>query len=202
MQMGKELSEMTLEELWRLFPIILKEHNREYKSWYEVEKQNLLGLINNKNIMRLNHIGSSAVEGLIAKPIIDILLEIDNAADIEQLKDILSWNGWILMSSQRNPYMQLSFNKGYTKEGFAEKVYHLHIRYYDDWNELYFRDYLMEHKEVVEEYGKLKLGLIEKYEHDRDGYTNAKTDFILKYSEKARGEYSDKYNPKKCGGLR
>lgn len=38
----KELSEMTLEELWQLFPIILKEHNDEYKNWYEIEKKQLI----------------------------------------------------------------------------------------------------------------------------------------------------------------
>lgn len=40
--MKRELSEMTLEELWQLFPIILKEHNPDYKNWYEIEKQKLL----------------------------------------------------------------------------------------------------------------------------------------------------------------
>lgn len=193
--MAKELSEMTLEELWELFPIILKEHNAYYKDWYEIEKQELLNCIDRKSIMRINHIGSSAIEGLITKPIVDILLEIDNKTDIEQLTNILMQNGWILMSSQENPYMQISFNKGYTKEGFAEKVYHLHIRYYDNWNELYFRDYLIEHKEVADKYGKLKLALIEKYEHDRDGYTNAKSEFISKYTKKAKEKYGNKYNP-------
>lgn len=193
--MGKELSEMTLEELWELFPIILKEHNTDYKDWYEIEKQKLLNCIDKKNIMRINHIGSTSVEGLIAKPTVDILLEINTETDIEQLKNILLHNGWLLMSSENKPFMKMSFNKGYTKQGFAEKVYHLHVRYYGDWNELYFRDYLIEHKEVTEQYEKLKLGLIEKYEHDRDGYTDAKSDFILKYTQKAKEEYADKYNP-------
>jgi len=188
---------MTLEELWELFPIILKEHNAYYKDWYEIEKQELLNCIDRKNIMRINHIGSSAVEGLISKPTVDILLEIADETDIEQLTRILTQNGWGLMSSQKKPYMQLSFNKGYTKEGFAEKVYHLHICYYDNWNELCFRDYLIEHKDVANEYGKLKLGLLEKYEHNRDGYTNAKSDFISKYTKKAKEKYTDKYNPRK-----
>ncbi|MBB6217988.1 GrpB-like predicted nucleotidyltransferase (UPF0157 family) [Anaerosolibacter carboniphilus] len=100
------------------------------------------------------------------------------------------------MSSRKNPWMDMVFNKGYTKEGFAEKVYHLHVRYYDNWDELYFRDYLKEHEEVAKEYGKLKLELIGKYEHNRDGYTDAKSDFILKYTEMAKQEYADKYNPK------
>lgn len=193
--MGKELTEMTLEELWELFPIILKEHNTDYKNWYEIEKQRLLGCIDKKNIIRINHIGSSAVKGMLAKPTVDILLEIDNESNIEQLTDTLLHNDWLLMSSQKSPYLNMVFNKGYTKEGFAEKVYHLHVRYCGNWNELYFRDYLMEHENVAKEYGKLKLRLIEKYENDRDGYTNAKSDFILKYTEKAKEEYSDKYSP-------
>jgi GrpB-like predicted nucleotidyltransferase (UPF0157 family) len=197
--MGKELSEMTLEELWELFPIILKEHNTAYKGWYEIEKQKLLSCIDRKNIMRINHIGSTSVKGLIAKPTVDILLEINNESNIERLKDTLLHNGWLLMSSENKPFMKMVFNKGYTKEGFAKKVYHLHIRYYDSWNELYFRDYLIEHKEIAKEYGKLKLRLIEKYEHDRDGYTNAKSDFIFKYTQKAKEEYTDRYNPSKLG---
>ena len=193
--MGKELSEMTLEELWELFPIILKEYNTDYRDWYEIEKQKLLNCIDKKNIMRINQLGSTSVEGLIAKPTVDILLEINSETNIEQLKNILLHNGWLLMSSENKPFMKISFNKGYTKRGFAEKVYHLHVRYYGNWNELYFRDYLIEHKEVAVEYEKLKLGLIEKYEHDRDGYTDAKSDFILKYTQKAKEEYADKYNP-------
>lgn len=199
--MGKELSEMTLEELWQLFPIILREHNIYYKDWYEIEKQQLLNCIDRKTIMRINHIGSSAVEGLIAKPTVDILLEIGNETNLERLTNILSQNGWGLMSTQKNPYMQISFSKGYTKEGFAEKVYHLHIRYYDNWSELYFKDYLIDHKDVADEYGKLKLGLREKYEHDRDGYTNAKSDFISRYTEKAKEKYIDKYAPRKTDNL-
>lgn len=194
--MGKELSEMTLEELWELFPIILKEHNTDYKNWYEIEKQELLIYIDNEDIKRISHIGSTAVEGLISKPTVDILMEIDNGSNIEKLKDSLLHNGWTLMSSQESPYLNLSFNKGYTKEGFAEKVYHLHVRYNDNWDELYFRDYLLDHGEVSGEYSKLKLKLLEKYKHNRDGYTNAKSNFILKYTKRAKEEYGDKYNPR------
>ncbi|WP_142413879.1 GrpB family protein [Hathewaya massiliensis] len=192
--MGKELSEMTLEELWELFPIILKEHNIEYRQWYKIEEEKLLNYLNERDVIRINHIGSTAVKGLIAKPTVDILLEINNESNVEQVKSNLLHSGWGLMSFENNPSMKIVFNKGYTKEGFAEKVYHLHVRYKDNWNELYFRDYLIEHHEVAEEYGKLKLKLIKSYEHNRDAYTEAKSDFILKYTEKAKEEYGDKYS--------
>lgn len=191
--MAKELSEMTLEELWELFPIILKEYNPDYKNWYEIERNKLLSYIENKDIIRINHIGSTAVKGLISKPTVDILLEISKETDIEQLTGTLIQNGWILMSSQESPDLRLVFNKGYTKEGFADKVYHLHVRYMGDWNELYFRDYLMEHEDAAREYGRLKLKLLEKYEHDRDGYTEAKSEFVLKYTKKAKEEYGEIY---------
>ena len=195
--MKKKVSELSIDEWKETFPIILKEYNENYKDWYESGKQNILNVVKEKDIARINHIGSSAIEGLISKPTVDILLEIHNESNLEQLTNTLLHDGWILMSSKKDPCMHMALNKGYTKEGIAEKVYHLHVHYYDNWNELYFRDYLMEHEEVANEYGKLKLRLMEKYEHDRDGYTAAKSDFILKYTEKAKEEYADKYNPRK-----
>lgn len=188
----KELSEMTLEELWQLFPIILKEHNPEYKDWYDIEKRKLLSNFS-EIILRINHIGSTAVEGLIAKPTVDILMEIKSQCNLNELKEKLISMGWILMNSTNDPKFKQTYNKGYTKEGFAEKVYHLHVRYKDDWNELYFRDYLIEHPETAEEYGRLKLGLLKKFEHNRDAYTEAKSDFILIITDKARKEYGDRY---------
>ncbi|WML32723.1 GrpB family protein [Clostridium sp. OS1-26] len=191
--MGKVLSEMSLEELWELFPIILKEHNPAYKEWYLSEKGGIVNAIGENNIKQINHIGSSAIEGLIAKPTVDILLEINCNCDIEQIKYKLSNAGWTLMSYENKPDLKMSFNKGYTPNGFAEKVFHLHVRFSGDWNELYFRDYLLIHKEVAEEYGKLKQELKEQYKHNRDGYTTAKTEFIMKYTKIARKEFGNRY---------
>ena len=191
--MGKALSEMSLEELWELFPIVLREHNFSYKDWYLIEKEKIINAVGQNNIKRINHIGSSAVEGLIAKPTVDILLEVAINSDIEHIKMKLINSEWKLMSFSNNPELKMSFNKGYTPEGYAEKVFHLHVRHIGNWNELYFRDYLIAHKEVADEYGKLKIGLKEQFEHNRDGYTEAKTEFINKYSEIARNEFGNKY---------
>ncbi|MEW8972826.1 MAG: GrpB family protein [Tissierellaceae bacterium] len=190
--MKKLLSEMTLEELWVLFPIILREHNSDYSKWYELEKDNIIGCVGLKNIKRINHIGSSSVKGLISKPTVDILMEIGRDSKMEQLKVVLMNDGWILMNEGDKG---LVFNKGYTPDGFSEKVYHLHVRYLGDWDELYFRDYLLVHRDVAEAYGEFKLSLLPKYRHNRDGYTEAKTDFIMRYTEKAREEFRDRYVP-------
>ena len=78
--------------------------------------------------------------------------------------------------------------KGYLSDGFAEKVYHIHVRYSGDYYELHFRDYLIAHTEAAAEYAALKRGLFANYEHNRDGYTDAKGEFIKEITEKARGE--------------
>jgi GrpB-like predicted nucleotidyltransferase (UPF0157 family) len=192
---GKALSELSREELWQLFPIILKDHNPAYKEWYQAEKDELIHTVGQDKILRINHIGSSAVAGLISKPTIDILIEVGHDCNIEGLKSTLCNTGWTLMSVENEPSFKLSFNKGYTPNGFAEKVFHLHVRYLEDWNELYFRDYLLAHRDVAEEYGKLKQKLKEQYEHDRDAYTNAKTEFITRCSQLARKEFGACYAP-------
>ena len=191
--MGKKLSEMSLEELWELFPIILEEHNAEYKSWYIEQKEYVIEAIGQDNFKRISHIGSSAVEGLISKPTVDILLEIDSNSDIEGIISMLVGSGWTLMASSIAPDFKISFCKGYTPDGFADRVFHLHVRHYGDCDELYFRDYLVLHNDIAEEYGVLKQSLLRQYEHDRDGYTEAKTEFIRKWTSQARKDFGSRY---------
>lgn len=88
---------------------------------------------------------------------------------------------------------RFSFNKGYTEDGFAERVFHLHLRYSGDNDELYFRDYLTEHPDAAREYEALKLTLWKEYEHDRDGYTNAKAVLVQQLAEQARRLYGKRY---------
>jgi len=88
---------------------------------------------------------------------------------------------------------RISFNKGYTENGFAERVFHLHLRYIGDNDELYFRDYLDEFPDVAGQYEKMKLNLWKEYEHNRDGYTNAKSNFIKKLTNTAKSIYRNRY---------
>ena len=188
--MNKKFVEMSPQELWQLFPIFLVEHNKAWTKWYEEEKNAILATVPGKSIKRINHIGSTAVLGIWAKNIVDILLEVNNKSDLDIIKDILINNGWLCMNTTEN---RITLNKGYTKQGFAKKVFHLHIRITGDNDELFFRDYLNEHEEIAKEYETLKLSLWKKFEHDRDGYTNAKSEFINKYTNLAKNEYGGRY---------
>lgn len=188
--MGKELSEMTLEELWELFPIFLIGPDEKWVEYYDEIASFIQKALNDYFIERISHIGSTAIKGIWAKDIVDVLIEIPYNQDIEAVAHAMERNGFIRMSTEKN---RISFNKGYTKDGFADKVYHAHLRYVSDNDELYFRDYLNEHPQIAKEYEILKLGLWKKYEHNRDAYTAAKTGFVCKWTAEARKLYGDRY---------
>ncbi|MFW5784939.1 MAG: GrpB family protein [Chitinispirillaceae bacterium] len=194
--MPKTLAEMTNEELWKLFPIIISDHDPEWKNRYPEEKKRIEKVIGCHNLCRINHIGSTAVPGLLSKPTIDILLEIEDETDIPHLISQMEATGYLHSPQPENAPPHLMFLKGYTPEGFRGQVFHVHVRYCGDWDELYFRDYLRTHAETADEYGKLKLELRREFEHDRDGYTHAKTDFIKKTTLAARRELGEKYKPR------
>ena len=168
--MGKELSEMTLAELWELFPIFLVQHDDKWKNYYKEIEASIMDLLPDYPVERISHIGSTAIQGIWAKNIVDVMVEISEKADMEELAHVMERNGFIGMSAETN---RISLNKGYTKEGFADKVYHIHLQ-------------------VAKDYESLKLELWKKYEHDRDAYTDAKTEFIRKWTTEARQIYGDR----------
>ncbi len=188
--MGKKLSEMNLEELWELFPISLTAHKDCWAEDYREMESYLRAGLSGISIVRISHIGSTAIQAIWAKDIVDILLEISHTENLEAAAKTVEKIGFTQMSSSAGRY---SFNWGYTEEGFAEKVYHLHLRYAGDNDELYFRDYMNEHPLYAKEYESLKLALWKKFEHDRDGYTGAKTAFVKKYTEDAKNIYPNRY---------
>ena len=179
--MIKKLSEMTLEELWQLFPIILTEHKSCWADWYNEEVGQLKNLLPDETVY--HHVGSTAINGIMAKPIIDILIVVNTREQLKQTAEILQCNGYIIMSETDS---RISLNKGYTENGFAERIFHLHIRLAGDTDEIYFRDYLNAHPEIAKEYEQLKLRLWEEFEHNRDAYTEAKTEFVKKYTDLAK----------------
>ena len=179
---------MTNEELWKLFPIIISEHKAYWKEDYLSEKKALEEVIGKNNIFRINHIGSTAIPNLLSKPTIDILIEIKNDADTQLLIERMEKAGYIYSPQPKKPAPHMMFMKGYTLQGFEEKVFHVHIRYAGEWDEIYFRDYLLSHPKSVKEYGELKLKLKEKFEHDRDAYTAAKTEFIRRIQNLAKSK--------------
>lgn len=182
--MGKKrLSEMSLEELWKLFPIFLVPHKKQWKRYFKQEKEHLLLLLKDCQPQCIEHIGSTAIPKIWAKDIIDILIVFADTTRMESSLIYLINNGWTIMSRSNG---RVSLNKGYTEDSFAKKVFHLHLRLPGDTAEILFRDYLLTNPDVAKDYEELKLSLWKRFEHDRDGYTNAKSAFILDINAKAQ----------------
>lgn len=178
----KPLCEMTLEELWQLFPIVLTPHQYEWKEWAKNEIESLSAILSEYSPI-INHIGSTAIDNIQAKPIIDILVEISPDTDWQRVRIDMEAAGYICMSSSEN---RMSFNKGYTPDGYDEKVFHIHFHAIGNNDEILFRDYLNSNPAVAQEYEELKLSLLPKYQNDRDGYTEAKSAFIKNVIRKAK----------------
>jgi GrpB-like predicted nucleotidyltransferase (UPF0157 family) len=186
--MKKRLDTMTASELGKLFPIVISEPDQNWIVLFEAEKTNITKALGIQNIIRLEHIGSTAVPNLKAKPTIDILLEVPGAADTKEVVEKLTGLGYHFIPKPENPAPHMMFVKGYTESGFRGQAYHVHVRYAADWDELYFRDYLKSHPDIAREYGELKVKLAGEYKNDRDGYTEKKTDFIKRITSFARNE--------------
>lgn len=182
-----ELKDMSLEELWELFPITLSPHNPEWMTWADNEMQSLSELLTNYTPV-INHIGSTAIPCIMAKPIVDILIEISSDCDWHEAKNLLENAGYICMSESKG---RMSFNKGYTPTGYAEKVFHIHIHSLGDNDEIRFRDSLRNNPILAKEYEVLKMSLLPKYRNNRDGYTEAKSDFIKAILKFAKGDDKD-----------
>lgn len=212
----KELKDMTLEELWALFPIELVPHRPEWEDWAREEIALLSELLSAFSPV-ICHIGSTAISAIWAKPIVDILVEVPMGSKtdviwdeegtgcgcetracgrdevregnggkvIVRIKALMEENGYICMSESAG---RMSFNKGYTPEGYAERVFHIHFHDVGDNDEVYFRDYLIAHPGIAKEYEALKLSLLPEYHNNRDGYTEAKTDFVRRITAMVKSE--------------
>lgn len=177
---------MSVNELGQLFPIIIQDYREEWIELYELEKQLILDRFDSSEIVRIDHIGSTAIPGMKAKPTVDILLQVARQIEISKVKFVFTSLNYHINEHPDNPPPHLTFVKGYSEQGFKGQAYHVHIRYRGDWNEIRFRDYLISHKTIAKEYQNLKLRLAAKYRHDREAYTNLKSDFIGRINKLAR----------------
>lgn len=179
----RALLSMTLDELWQLFPIVLVEPRDEWAEWYSDEARMLSEHL--PKSARVSHIGSTAVGTIWTKPIIDMLVELPDDVSLKAVAHGIEPLDYIIMSQSDG---RIDLNKGYTPRGFAERVFHLHLRHTGDCDEIYFRDFLIGHPAVAREYEALKLRLWREFEHDRDAYTEAKGDFVRRYTDVAKRE--------------
>jgi GrpB-like predicted nucleotidyltransferase (UPF0157 family) len=125
----------------------------------------------------IEHVGSTAVVGLCAKPIIDIMVGVRSLSDSEPAKEILGEVGY------RYAQYKTDVMHWFCKPSFAMRTHHLHLIPFESslWDErLAFRDVLRTNSRVAEEYATLKRELAVGFATDREAYTNAKYPFIVR----------------------
>jgi GrpB-like predicted nucleotidyltransferase (UPF0157 family) len=186
--MTDNLNNLTTEELGKLFPIFVADYNPDWKRMFLLEKQKILKAAGQDIILRIEHIGSTAIPGLCAKPTIDILIEITGKTDCELLVSNLQRIQYQYISKPENPPPHMMLVKGYSEKGFSGQAFHIHARYSGDWDEIVFRDYLIGNPAVARKYGELKRRLSAEFKNDREKYTDSKTDFISDITKRAREE--------------
>ena len=160
----------------KLVPVILKEYDSNWKDAFNDMKAKILYVLPN---ITIEHIGSTAIEGMVAKPEIDILIGVDDINNVSGKITILETLGFEYFPKfeeqvPERRYLRLS--KGIVP------LFHIHLVektsvFY--MNHIKFRDYLIANPEMKDKYIALKKMWIEKNGDDRIKYSEAKKEFIL-----------------------
>jgi GrpB-like predicted nucleotidyltransferase (UPF0157 family) len=125
--------------------------------------------------LRIDHIGSTSVPGLAAKPVIDVQVSVASLEPVAPFRDPLQDLGFVYRAS--NPEL----TKRYFREPPGQPRTHIHVRRAGSFSEqfaLLFRDFLRTHGDAAAEYEAVKRRLAARYPHDRHAYTDAKTQIV------------------------
>jgi GrpB-like predicted nucleotidyltransferase (UPF0157 family) len=148
-------------------------HDKQWHVAFEREKKVLLKNIGDAAI-DIQHVGSTAIKGISAKPIIDISVGVNKLSDAKKLIKPLSRAGYHFYDTHRD---RIFFAKGPERR----RTHHLHVMRYNGikWkSDLFFRDYLSAHPARAKAYANVKIKLAKQYPEDREKYTAGKDAFI------------------------
>jgi GrpB-like predicted nucleotidyltransferase (UPF0157 family) len=165
-------------------------YDHSWPEMFEQERLHLLSCLPKDLIKRIEHFGSTAVPGLLAKPIVDILVEVTSLEEIKQrIVPILEAQGYDYLwrpswGNDTPPFYAWFIKRG--KNG--NRTHHIHMiePHFEHRDRLLFRDYLIEHPGVAKEYGDLKMRLSSMHQNDRVAYTQAKSDFVRRVTAMAK----------------
>lgn len=160
-------------------------HDEKWAALFAHEAAGLSATIGQYVTGGIHHVGSTAVPGLAAKPVIDILVGIESLEAARPCIDLVAPLDYVYF-----PYLADEM-LWFCKPDPSRRTHHLHLaptgsrRFMD---ELAFRDYLRTQPGRAHEYERLKSQLAATYKNDREAYTQGKTDFVLATLERARGQ--------------
>lgn len=183
---AERIAELTRE------PIAIVPYDERWPALYTEEEGRLVRSLPLDVVKRITHIGSTAVPGLSAKPIIDIQVEVTSLDRVRRevvpiMKDLAYEFIWRPTMGERAPYYAWFIKRN--ERGL--RTFHVHMVEPDQAtsDRLLFRDHLRAHPEVAQQYEALKQALVTAHPADRAAYTHAKTPFIAEVLQRARAEH-------------
>ena len=161
----------------------VEKYNPEWQEEFNKEKKNLKKIFGDV-ALSIEHVGSTSIVGLSAKPIIDIAIGVDSLEDIAKVKEkILKFSYYSIKENNADGEILIRrgvpIKLGEDKPSFI--THFIHIMEIDGRKHketLVYRDYLRKNKEALKEYDDLKQKLAIKYQNERKSYTKAKDEFI------------------------
>src|SRR5690606_6579619 len=181
--MSSPLYELKKEDWNRLFPIHLEDHNPAWKQIFLEERERILAVISRFSPERIEHVGSTSIPGIKAKPYIDLLIVIPaEFLFSEELITSMAEIGftYFLVPKRDGIEAYMSFGKGYNLEGIKEQIFHIHMCPRDNFmvNQLVFRDVLRKDAKLAKAYEALKMESASRFRNDRGSYLLSKNEFI------------------------
>lgn len=175
--------------------IAVVDYDPQWPILFEEEKEHLLSCLPFGLIVRIEHFGSTAVKGLAAKPIVDMLVEVTSLEETRRrIAPVLEAQGydyfWRPTTGDDTPPFYAFFIR---RDEQGRRTHHIHMveGHFEIWERLLFRDYLAARPEIAARYQTLKLELARAYAHDRIAYTERKTEFIVEMTRQAKIFFSE-----------
>ncbi len=150
-------------------------YNAEWKRRYQEETDRLSAALQS-HIIAMHHIGSTAIPGILAKPIIDILVEVYQIEVIDTLTEQMEAHGY-----RAHGEHGIAGRRFFSRDTAAVRTHHIHVfqsGHPDIARLIGFRDYIRSHPDAAQRYSHLKQQLARQFANDSECYTEAKTDFI------------------------
>lgn len=166
--------------------ITVTEYDPRWPQKFQAESRLIRGILAD-NCIAVYHIGSTAVPGLAAKPIIDMLAVVKSLAQVDGVAEEFSQIGYEYLGEFGIA------GRRYLRKGGEERTHQIHIFQADDWHNigrhLAFRDYMRTHEKEREEYAKLKIELAQRFPYDIDGYCDGKEHFVREMERAALSQF-------------
>lgn len=158
-------------------------HNSEWQSVFKIERERVAAAFGEK-ALAVHHIGSTSVPGIYAKPVIDMLVEVNNITEVDTRNPAIESLGYEVMGEFGIPGRRY-FRKD-DSEGTRTHQIHAFLTGSDQvTRHLAFRDYLTAHPDEALEYSDLKRQLAADHPHDADAYMDGKDSFIQEIDRRA-----------------